>query len=104
MIDAKALEAAAEAMLGHVMLDGDTVRNWLDTLAGDAESDAKAMLTPAITAYLAAERERGFVMVPVEPTEAMLEAGQMPFHSPPEPDIYRAMIAAAQVPTSSPSQ
>lgn len=33
------------------------------------------MISVAITAYLAAKEAAGFVMVPVEPTEAMLEAG-----------------------------
>lgn len=46
-----------------------------------------------ITAYLAAERERGFVMVPVEATEEMVDAGHE--HLGPR-RVYRAMIAASQ--------
>ena len=79
MSDAKALEAAAEAIWDeHLGLDGV-----------DCMDAARA----CITTYLAVERERGFVMVPVEPTEEMVDAGHE--HLGPR-RIYRAMIAASQ--------
>lgn len=79
MIDAKALEAGGRAI-------------WGQELCLDAEECMEAA-TACITAYLAAERERGFVMVPVEPTKDMLRAGAR--KSPPH-GTYRAMIAAAK--------
>ena len=51
----------------------------------------------AITAYLAALEAEGFVVVPVEPTEAMMQAGWIASGPHPEEcpdDIYRTMIAA----------
>ena len=63
-------------------------------------------LRQAIIAYLAAMKAEGFVMVPVEPTEAMRRAGATadndaqasPFWIPPEQSslmVYAAMIAAS---------
>lgn len=53
---------------------------------------------PGIQAALSALHEAGFVVVPVEPTEAMIEAGRWPAEDDGPLACYRAMIQAAQVP------
>jgi hypothetical protein len=74
-IDEKALERAARALCridfgrcrGTKRKD---VENYVDEEWFEHEEDARA----AITAYLTAREEAGFVEVPVEPTEAMHNA------------------------------
>ena len=67
------------------------------------EYDA-ALATAAITAYLAQAEKEGWVMVPKEPTTAMIEAGDFDLGSEHTPansvaatkQVYAAMLAAAQ--------
>jgi hypothetical protein len=84
MIDPKALEAVSNAIDDAYDVDP----------RGDM-TNIHQVATAAITAYLQAREQEGFVEVPREPTEAMLHAamsrecsGDMYF------SIYRAMIAA----------
>jgi len=54
-------------------------------------------VSAAISAYLSSLEAKGMVVVPSEPTEAMIQAGQdvEPLHST-SADFYRAMIAASR--------
>lgn len=91
-----ALEAAENAL--YSILDDD---DW----TGDRP---KTIATAAITAYLAQAEQEGWVLVPVEPTEAMILAGarkarlndrkmqDAPGYESECHDIYAAMLAAAQ--------
>ena len=58
--------------------------------------DNEAMFAEtALIAFLAAMREAGFVMVPVEPSEAQVDAGMDAYGNDESTScIYRAMIAA----------
>lgn len=100
-IDEKALEAAARALCIQDDVDPDGVsydrtgRDFPNYYVVTAEAEA------AITAYISAIEEAGFVVVPREPTEAMFAKGQdvvddasaVGCHPDPD-DIYRAMLAA----------
>lgn len=81
----KAIEAAARKVaLENDDYDGP-VLNW-EGYVEDAEI--------AITAYLAAMKAEGFVMVPVEPTEGMLGVIES-HHRVRVAAVYRAMLAAS---------
>lgn len=103
MIDAhaKAVEAAA---------------NWYQYEMSSSREDAAYFASAVVTAYLAAMRAEGWVMVPREPTLEMLQdgydAGRKAYHngisgmtidaqiraqSHREAAIYRAMIEAAML-------
>ena len=95
----KAIEAAARAILQNI----ETVSVSGGVVASGYEKAAHA----CITAYLAAMEAEGFVMVPVEATEEMIDAGfdhhpkhfeaQMGRPPTPEEDMdwqYRAMLSA----------
>lgn len=95
-----ALEAAAK------QLDPDA---WDSNAPGadDRREDARIMATAAITAYLAQAGKEGWVMVPKEASEEVVNAALdkhaeiTPCESPFGPDgyfalLYRAMVAAAQ--------
>lgn len=59
--------------------------------------------TAAITAYLAQAEKEGWMMAPVEPTEAMIEAAVECGSLDDDPDIarnYVAMVAAASTETT----
>lgn len=60
----------------------------------ECERHYRAAASAAISAHLSALAEVGWVVVPAEPTEAMLAAG-MAHESCKLVDEYRAMIAAA---------
>jgi hypothetical protein len=88
MIDPKALEAAARAIFNG------SAEEW-ECLPLIHKLVFRSQAKAAITAYLQAREQEGFVEVPREPTEAMLHAamsrecsGDMYF------SIYRAMISA----------
>jgi hypothetical protein len=90
MIDPKALEAAAIAFNRILLNQPDDCR------------DQPAAMQAAITAYLQAREQDGFVEVPKEPTEAMLHAGDMGLSNAGVDDsntedavwCWRAMIAS----------
>lgn len=77
-------------------------------LYGRPSTSSMIQTTAAITAYLAQAEKEGWVMVPVNPTDAMIEAGcdnnptqwnegtDLGFAADVANDIYRAMLAAAQ--------
>lgn len=80
----KAVEAAEQA--GDATLFDDNT-HW------------SAHYTAAISTYLASMEAQGWVMVPREPTEVMLEAGRAENvgpHSMRPSYIYRAMLAAKE--------
>ena len=111
-IDEKSIEAVARAMCHSVPKYNNMVAEIMDqpsyppgcegyakyiTTAGRFREDAQA----AITAYKRAREAQGYVEVPVEPTEAMLDAvAGAPFRflssgkQAAERDAYRAMLAA----------
>jgi hypothetical protein len=80
MIDPNALEAAARA----VAEDGFGA-DWPHSMR---------TATAAITAYLQARSEAGFVEVPREPTGAMVTAGWPLLDDATPIEVYRAMISA----------
>ena len=92
-----ALEEAAKAMHG--------AEPWSSFWSTD---DARLLATAAITAYLARAEKEGWVMVPKEPSEAMIEAGcdnnptqwnegtDLGFAADVANDVYRAMLSAAR--------
>lgn len=86
-----AIEAAARALLASESASG---LEWekLDSITrGSFKRDAQA----AIEAYRTAMREAGWVMVPVEPSEAQVDAGMDAYGNDESTScIYRAMIAA----------
>ena len=85
-LSATALETAAKAMHG--------AEPWSSFWSTD---DARLLATAAITAYLAQAGKEGWVMVPAEPTEAMIEGlVSHGFVQEFAADDYRAMLAAAQ--------
>ena len=68
-----------------------------------SQRDSERIKSDCLTTELAALREqvstqKDWVLVPREPTEAMIDAGESlnnePFNSQPTEEIYRAMIAA----------
>lgn len=66
--------------------------------ANDAASDyehyaSRGMIEAAVAAYLAAREAQGFVMVPVEPSDAMYQAAMVRDALCPA-EVYRAMLAA----------
>lgn len=94
-----ALEAAAKAFQHAYHEHADTLEGY------------EAMLAAAITAYLAQAEKEGWVMVPLNPTPAMIDAGTRETEPSPQSDYwfspidlsdnqaeqcYRAMLAAAQ--------
>lgn len=92
---AKAVEAAEDAFYVAVGLECAS-----RSVAG------KAAFGAAITAYLAAMAKAGWVMVPREPTQDMMRAGQAAQRDTPlsmratfasSRDCYRAMIRAAML-------
>lgn len=91
----RALEAGAEAAY-HA-----TPRNKpYDKLTLFKKNLYRAEAAAVITAYEARLRAEGFVVVPVEPTEAMLRPwGNDPTIMATREANYRAMLAAAQEPS-----
>ncbi len=94
----KAVEAATRAYLYELDLDPDMPHG----LEPDAEIWRKVqapMISAAITAYLASMQEQGWVMVPREATDNMVDAARH-FLEPQTERIgrscYRAMIEAAK--------
>jgi len=68
---------------------------WLESASDYTRLDTS--ISAAITAYLAQAGKEGWVMVPAEPTEAMIEGlVSHGFVQEFAADDYRAMLAAAQ--------
>lgn len=93
----KALEAAAQALWEKHYRYGPESVGEAATKRWRAASDCSrreylADAQVAIAAYLAQREAEGFVMVPVEPSEEMLESGLAEFTN--IRDIWAAMIAA----------
>lgn len=111
-LDPKALEAAArDAYIAHHR-NGPTEEAFVEPNMGRGGFKTEvvvwnAVAQAAVSAYLAAMREAGFVMVPVEPTEDMIDAGfdhhpkhlEVKLGRPPTPEEdmagqWSAMLAA----------
>jgi poly-gamma-glutamate capsule biosynthesis protein CapA/YwtB (metallophosphatase superfamily) len=99
----RALEAAEEAAFGEMDNRG-LLKDVGDDLFDEIKRDVAAAVITAYEAHLKAE---GFVVVPEEPTEAMLKDGSMQiamnaqrvmFAERKAWYVYRAMIAATQEP------
>lgn len=87
-MDQKALEAAARA------IENGSAEEW-EAMPLIHKQVFRSQAKAAITAYLAAMEAEGFVMVPVEPTPEMHDAGCDQILDPIGLyDAYRAMIAA----------
>lgn len=89
MTDNPAIEAMARAALAESEYAADCI----------AYETMCRMMKAALTAYHEHLAAAGFAVVPVEPTEAMVSAGEDAsgyFPAEPMDEIYRAMIAAAK--------
>lgn len=86
-----AIEAAARAIARQLAFEVDSTVRASELTCLEQINVA----TAAIEAYRAAMREAGFVMVPVEPSEAQVDAGMDAYGNDESTNcIYRAMIAA----------
>lgn len=97
VVEAMALAAMRAVVAQDFMMDAGAVTgtkiDWLD----QSETD----FMPVAQAALEAIRSAGYVVVPAEPTEAMVSAGAQDFSGDLVTkrgaiDIYRAMIAEAE--------
>ncbi len=84
------------------MTDLEAIKKLCEQLEHREVASLRLMREAAATLKPIAEGRS--VVVPVEPTEAMLKSGAMAFYSSKEhvfaarmPDVYRAMLQAAQV-------
>jgi hypothetical protein len=96
-VETGAVEKVARAMLSSIEARGD-----IDSSAGRLmnfpERELSLLSAAAISAYHAFLAEKGMVIVPVEPTEAMVMAGHDagyydPMGATPQ-DCWRAMLSA----------
>jgi hypothetical protein len=98
------IEKMARAVLQVEMFDGDTMQNWLDLTADDAEADASLIAQAAYDALMQHLAETGQVIVPFHATPKMCEAGLfangnallMSASCVDMANSYEAMIAAAK--------
>lgn len=111
-----AMEAAAKAAYDVPMSDGDPFGTLvymsdyvhpgsLDDMRRSTMEILNTVAAAAITAYLAQREKEGWVMVPLNPTPAMIEAGcdnnptqwnegtDLGFAADVANDVYRAMLA-----------
>jgi hypothetical protein len=92
-------ETVARIELVEAMARGMALREWPDecTMSDAALFEATQAHIFAAQAALAAIEARGCVVAPVEPTEAMIEAGwaESAYSDGLVPGVYRAMLAAS---------
>lgn len=73
----------------------EAAEGWYQYQISSSREDAWYFANGIITAYLAAMRAEGWVMVPVEPTDEMMEAGLVEWSC--LRSMYQAMIEAAML-------
>lgn len=93
IVESVARALCRDATEGKISVEGAPYEALIDTIWRDWETAARA----AIAAHTAALAAAGYVIVPREPTEAMLEAKNRIDLGAASDDIWPTMVAAAEI-------